>query len=61
MHHRFATESTETPAGDHGATIPALRGSGEPNQVSIGQIYGRDHAHAVIRAAIEDYESEYGS
>lgn len=34
---------------------------GEPNQVSIGEIYGRDHAHTVIRAAIEDYQSDYGS
>ena len=33
---------------------------GEPPTVSIGAPYGREHAHAVIRAAIEDYEQEYG-
>lgn len=28
--------------------------------VSIGDAYGRDHAEQVIRAAIEDYDAEYG-
>ena len=34
---------------------------GEPSEVSIGEAYGQPHAEKVIRAAIEDYESEYGS
>ena len=34
---------------------------GEPSHVSMAQAYGRERAETVIRAAIEDYESEYGS
>ncbi|MEE9605289.1 MAG: inorganic pyrophosphatase [Candidatus Scalindua sp.] len=33
----------------------------EPNKVSIGDPYGHEHAETVIQAAIEDYESEYGT
>lgn len=33
---------------------------GQPSDVHIEQIYGRDHAHGVIRAALEDYTVEYG-
>jgi inorganic pyrophosphatase len=33
---------------------------GESSEVSIADAYGRPHAETVIRAAIEDYESEYG-
>ena len=29
-------------------------------EVSIADAYGREHAEAVIRAAIEDYDGEYG-
>ncbi len=34
---------------------------GEPSQVSIGEAYGRSHAETVVRAAMEDYEGEYGN
>ena len=34
---------------------------GEPHEVSMREAYGKSHAEKVIRAAIEDYESEYGS
>jgi inorganic pyrophosphatase len=33
---------------------------GETSQVSIDSVYGADHAHAVVRAAMEDYEDVYG-
>ena len=33
---------------------------GQPSDVHIEKIYDRDHAHAVIRAAQEDYTEEYG-
>ena len=33
---------------------------GQPNTVSVGESYGRQHAHRVIQASIDDYESEYG-
>ena len=31
-----------------------------PARVSIGDVYGRAHAETVIRAAIKDYDNEYG-
>jgi inorganic pyrophosphatase len=34
---------------------------GAPQPVELGAAYGRDHAHAVIRAAIADYEREFGA
>ena len=34
---------------------------GEEPEVSIDQEYGHEHAKEVIRAAIADYEEEYGS
>jgi len=34
---------------------------GEPSHVSIGETYGREQAEAVVRAAVADYEHEYGS
>ena len=33
---------------------------GEPSQVAIEQLYGLDHACKVVRAAMEDYEHEFG-
>jgi len=33
---------------------------GEPSDVTIPEIYGRDHALKVIRASLEDYTEEYG-
>ncbi len=33
----------------------------EQARISIGDAYGRERAEAVIRAAIDDYESTYGS
>ncbi|UCF42042.1 MAG: inorganic pyrophosphatase [Gemmatimonadota bacterium] len=33
---------------------------GEPADVSIGETYDQNHAKKVIRAAIEDYEAEFG-
>ncbi|HIE64229.1 MAG: inorganic pyrophosphatase [Nitrospira sp.] len=33
---------------------------GEETRVSIGPAYGRGHAEIVIRAAIQDYEDEFG-
>lgn len=32
----------------------------QPTEISIGEAYGRDHAEAVIQAAIKDYRSEFG-
>jgi inorganic pyrophosphatase len=32
----------------------------KPSDVSIGKAYGRAHAESVIRAAIGDYEDEFG-
>ena len=32
----------------------------QDHQVTIGPTYGREHAEKVIRAAIEDYEHEFG-
>lgn len=34
---------------------------GEESKVSIGAAYGYDHAREVIRASIEDYDTEYGA
>jgi inorganic pyrophosphatase len=34
---------------------------GEENKVSIGPAYGYDYAKLVIQAAIDDYQSEFGS
>ena len=34
---------------------------GEETQVTIGPAYGFDHAKQVIQAAIDDYETEFGS
>ncbi len=34
---------------------------GEETQVTIGPAYGFDHAKQVIQAAVEDYETEFGS
>ena len=34
---------------------------GEPGQVSVESVYGRDHAYQVVRAAMADYEEEFGS
>lgn len=34
---------------------------GEESQVTIGPAYGFDHAKQVIQAAIDDYETEFGS
>lgn len=34
---------------------------GEPQRVTIAATYGRDHAYAVVRAAVEDYAETYGS
>ena len=33
---------------------------GQPSDVQIEEIYGREHAHAVIQAAMEDYTEQYG-
>jgi inorganic pyrophosphatase len=33
---------------------------GQPSDVHIEEIYDRDHAYAVIEAAMEDYTEEYG-
>jgi len=33
---------------------------GQPSDVQIENIYDRDHAYAVIEAAMEDYTEEYG-
>jgi inorganic pyrophosphatase len=33
---------------------------GEPSDISIGDAYGRPHAQAVIQAAMDDYQQEYG-
>jgi inorganic pyrophosphatase len=33
---------------------------GESSQVSIGETYSREHAETLIRAAMEDYQEEYG-
>jgi inorganic pyrophosphatase len=33
----------------------------DPAEVSIGDAYGRDHAEVVVRAAIDDYNEEYGA
>jgi inorganic pyrophosphatase len=33
---------------------------GQPSDVTIEEIYGREHAHRVIEAAMEDYTIEYG-
>lgn len=33
---------------------------GSTSQVSIESAYGAEHAHAVVRAAMEDYEDVYG-
>lgn len=33
---------------------------GQPSDVHIEQVYGRDHAYKVIEAALEDYTEEYG-
>ncbi|RJX31532.1 MAG: inorganic pyrophosphatase [Oxalobacter sp.] len=33
---------------------------GQPSQATIEQIYGREHAFAVVRAALADYTEEYG-
>jgi inorganic pyrophosphatase len=32
----------------------------EQHTVSIDGVYGREHAERVIRAAVEDYEHEFG-
>lgn len=34
---------------------------GEESKVSIGAAYGYEHAKEVIRASIEDYDTEYGT
>ncbi len=34
---------------------------GEETQVTIGPAYGFDHAKQVIQAAVDDYETEFGS
>lgn len=34
---------------------------GDSSPVSVDNVYGRDHAYRVIRAAMEDYEEEFGS
>ena len=34
--------------------------AGQPNQVSIGEAYGREHAEKVIVAALADYDEQYG-
>ncbi len=34
---------------------------GEESKVSIGEPYGYEHATVVIQAAVDDYETEYGS
>lgn len=34
---------------------------GEESKVSIGAAYGYEHAKKVIRASIEDYDTEYGT
>ena len=33
---------------------------GQPSKAKIEQIYGRDHAFEVIKAALEDYTEEFG-
>ena len=33
---------------------------GERANIEIGDVYGRERAEAVVRASIEDYESEFG-
>jgi inorganic pyrophosphatase len=33
---------------------------GEPSNVTIEKIYGREEAYTVIQAAMEDYTDEYG-
>lgn len=35
--------------------------AGNPAPISIENIYGSEHAHKVVQAAIEDYEEVYGS
>ena len=32
---------------------------GEESKVTVGNPYGRDHAHAVVMASVEDYQSEF--
>lgn len=34
--------------------------TGEPSSVSIGEPYGREHAQSVVKAAMADYQDEYG-
>ena len=33
---------------------------GQPSNVTIEKIYGREHAFSVIKAALEDYTEEFG-
>jgi inorganic pyrophosphatase len=33
---------------------------GKANEISIDSVYGREHALAVVRASMEDYDHEYG-
>jgi inorganic pyrophosphatase len=34
---------------------------GEPNRVTIDQVYDTDHAQRVVEAAISDYAAEFGA
>ena len=34
---------------------------GIESRVSIGEVYGREHAEKVIQASIDDYEESYGA
>jgi len=46
MHHYFSTYKLDPE---------------NPNQVSIGEAYGKQHALTVVDAAIKDYENEFGT
>ena len=34
---------------------------GKESAVSIEEIYGREHAHKVVNASLQDYEDKFGS
>jgi inorganic pyrophosphatase len=59
------TEVTELPSAlvdrlRHYFMTYKLMPSEQDHEVTIGPTYGREHAEKVIRAAIEDYEHEFG-
>jgi hypothetical protein len=49
------------PCPDHDSGVSSSRGSASGSVSYVESIYGIEHAHRVVRAALEDYVETFGT